>query len=142
MQILEACLEAAGAAGVVHLALHCDQHGLITSWQTRLKAYIDPGCQPAVNISDKSSAACFGVCCHSSMQRLNGHSNDNSHNRHHHRRRRHHHHHRHHHHNNNNDNDSMHNHHHHHNNNNNSNNNNNDSIHNRHHLNNNNNNNK
>ncbi|KAL0020138.1 hypothetical protein WJX77_006173 [Trebouxia sp. C0004] len=43
MQALEACVEAAGTVGVVHLALHSDQQGLITRWKTRLKAYIDPG---------------------------------------------------------------------------------------------------
>lgn len=36
-------MEAAGTVGVVHLALHADQQGLITRWKTRLKAYIDPG---------------------------------------------------------------------------------------------------
>lgn len=36
-------MEAAGTVGVVHLALHSDQQGLITRWKTRLKAYIDPG---------------------------------------------------------------------------------------------------
>ena len=43
MQALEAGLSAAGSVGVIHLALHSSQQGLVTSWNTRLKAYIDPG---------------------------------------------------------------------------------------------------
>ena len=43
MQALEAGLSAAGSLGVIHLALHSSQQGLVTSWKTRLKAYIDPG---------------------------------------------------------------------------------------------------
>ena len=60
-------MEAAGAVGVVHLALHSDQRGLITRWKTRLKAYIDPGLphQSLTLHNDVCSSLCHGAALHS-----------------------------------------------------------------------------
>ena len=43
LQALEDCVNTAGSVGVLHMALHSNQPGLVLGWQSSLKTLLDTG---------------------------------------------------------------------------------------------------
>lgn len=51
LQALEDCVNTAGSVGVLHMALHNNQPGLVLGWQSSLKTLLDTGMHECATVA-------------------------------------------------------------------------------------------